>query len=292
VTADPAPYPLDAGLRYFHARDGLRLAYRRFGPDPGPEPAILCLGGLARNSRDFITLAERLAARGHVVLAPDWRGRGFSARDPNPAGYTPQNYLDDLAQLLVLEGVHRAIVIGTSMGGLIACALGVAKPALLAGVMLNDIGPDLPEAGIARIAGYIGRDWPQPDWDAAVSCLKSMLPGLGLTSEEQWRLFAWATFREGPDGMLHADWDPAIARGLTDRRSMPDLWALFRSLARVPVVAIRGGQSDVLSAACFARMGQALPHIRLVEIPGAGHTPTLSEPPCLEAIDALCAACR
>ena len=126
MIADPVPLALEAGLRFFRARDGLRLAYRRFGPETSALPAVLCLGGLARNSRDFIMLAERLAARGHIVMAPDWRGRGFSARDPDPSHYTPQTYLDDLSQLLALEGVHRAIVIGTSMGGLIACALGVA----------------------------------------------------------------------------------------------------------------------------------------------------------------------
>lgn len=279
-------------LRFFRARDGLRLAYRRHGPAEDHRPAVLCLPGLARNSRDFHDLAQRLAAQGRIVLCPDWRGRGESARDPKPERYTPQVYVDDLLQLLTLEGVEHVIAIGTSMGGLIACALGVVRPTGLKGALLNDIGPELPQGGLERIRHYIGRDWPQPDWPSAIACLKTMLPNLGLRTEAEWDALARASFREGPDGLLHVDWDPAIAENLKPGAAMPDLWALFRSLTAIPVVVVRGGQSDILSKDLLDRMAAAHPNLRSVEIPWAGHTPTLSEPACVEAIDELCAACE
>ena len=283
---------VDPGLCFHRSRDGLRLAYRRSGPVDDHRPAVLCLPGLARNSRDFLAVAERLSAQGHRVLCPDWRGRGHSDRDPRPERYNPQSYIDDLAQLLALEGVERFIAIGTSMGGLIACALGVVKPAGLAGVLLNDIGPELPQGGLARIRNYIGRDWPQPDWPSAVACLKAMLPTLGLQSEAEWQSLAEASFRSGPDGLLHADWDPRVADALARADALPDLWALFRSLRDIPVTVVRGGQSDILSADLVQRMEREHPRLRSVVIPWAGHTPTLSEPACQEAIDELCAASR
>lgn len=282
----------ETDVRFFRSRDGLSLAYRRFGPPEDLRPAILCLPGLARNSRDFLAPAARLAAQGRIVLCPDWRGRGHSDRDPRPERYSPQSYVDDLSQLLALEGVERFLAIGTSMGGLIACALGVVKPAGLAGVLLNDIGPELPQGGLARIRSYIGRDWPQPDWPSAVACLKAMLPTLGLQSEAEWQSLAEASFRSGPDGLLHVDWDPRIADALAGADALPDLWALFRSLRDIPVTVVRGGQSDILSADLAARMEREHPGLRSVVIPWAGHTPTLSEPACQEAINELCAASR
>lgn len=280
-------------IRRFRAQDGLTLAYRRFEParDERGRAIVVCLPGLARNGRDFLKLGERLARRGHRVLCPDYRGRGASARDADWRNYHPPVYLNDLKHLLILEGVHRAVFVGTSMGGLLAMAMGAAMPGAVAGALINDIGPDVPEGGLDRIVDYIGRDWPQPDWDAAVACLRRMVPDLGLRSEDEWRRFAAATFAEGDDGLLHADWDPKIAEPLRRGVELPDLWGLFATLRRVPVCIVRGGKSDILSAETQARMGALHGNARLVTIETAGHTPTLDEPVCREALDALIDAC-
>ncbi|MDA8232227.1 MAG: alpha/beta hydrolase [Magnetospirillum sp.] len=258
--------------------DGLRLFYRDWGDPLSPRTPLLCLPGLTRNSADFEDLAARHAGARRVIC-PDYRGRGRSDYDPDWRRYHPRVYLEDLRHLLAAEGVGRAVVVGTSMGGLLALGLRAAAPSSVAGVVLNDIGPDLSPGGLGRIAGYIGRDRPQPDWDSAVAELKRLMPRLSLDTEETWQRFARATYREGADGRLHFDWDVRLAKALGRvTGAMPDLWALFRGLRDVPVMAVRGGVSDLLSPETFDRMAGELPHLVRATVPGCGHCPTLGEP--------------
>jgi pimeloyl-ACP methyl ester carboxylesterase len=284
VAAMPAPGYEE---RRFSASDGLMLAYRVYGPVPARGPAVLCLPGLTRNAKDFDDLALRLAGQGRRVVCPDYRGRGRSAYDRNWRNYRPEIYVADLVQLMTVEGLTRTVAIGTSMGGLLTLGLAVARPAALVAAVLNDVGPDLEPAGVARILDYVGHDHPQPDWASAVAHLKATYRHLGYDSETQWLKLAQSTFREGEDGQLHVDWDVSLARPLRRVGPRPDLWPLFRALGRRPVLVVRGGCSDVLSEACLARMIAEKPGLMHVTLPGVAHAPTLDEPAALEAIDAL-----
>jgi pimeloyl-ACP methyl ester carboxylesterase len=272
--------------RTVSARDGLRLFYRDYGERHRDRASLLCLPGLARNSKDFHELARRHAGRRRAI-APDYRGRGRSEWDPDWRNYQPRVYLDDLWQVTAASGLERAVVVGTSLGGALAMALGVLQPSTLAGVVLNDIGPEIGGAGVTRILAYIGRDRPQPDWPSAARHLQSLLPMLSIKSEADWLRFARATYREGADGVLHFDWDPAIVRPLSRPQEPVDLWALFRSLAQIPLLLIRGGASDVLSEATVRRMREAHPRMIEVVLAGVGHAPSLSEPESVQAIDAF-----
>ncbi|MBI1775502.1 MAG: alpha/beta hydrolase [Proteobacteria bacterium] len=273
--------------RFFSAQDGLRLHYRDYGEATAQHPALLCLPGLARNAKDFHVPALRHAGKRRVI-ASDYRGRGRSEWDPDWRNYQPRTYLDDIRHLLAGAGLQRMVVLGTSLGGALAMALGVLQPSLLAGVILNDIGTEVGSAGIARVLAYLAKDRPQPDWPSAAAHLKSLLPNLSIDSEDGWLRFAGATYREGDDGLLHFDWDPTIVRPLlTGRQSPVDLWPLFGSLGRLPVLLIRGGKSDILSDATASRMADAHPGMGMVTVPGAGHAPTLEEPAVVEAIDAF-----
>jgi pimeloyl-ACP methyl ester carboxylesterase len=273
----------------FSAGDGLKLAYRDYRAHGSGRPALLCLPGLARNAKDFHSVALR--SRERRVLAPDYRGRGGSAWDADWRRYRPQTYLDDIRHLIAVSGVGRMVVLGTSLGGALAMALGVLEPSRLAGVILNDIGPEIGGAGVERILRYIAEDRPQPDWPSAARHLAALLPGLGIAGEAGWLRFARATYREGADGLLHFDWDPAIVRPLLEEKPEPvDLWALFGSLSRLPVLLIRGGASDVLSAATAAGMAKAHPGMSEVSLAGLGHAPTLEEPEAVAAISAFLAA--
>ncbi len=264
--------------------DGLSLFFRDWGEAGGRTP-LLCLPGLTRNSADFDDLARRHAATRRVIC-PDYRGRGRSDYDSDWRRYQPLTYLKDLRQLLAAEGIARVAVVGTSLGGLLAMGLAAMAPKAVAAVVLNDVGPDLAADGIGRILDYIGRDRPQPDWPSAVAELRRLLPHLSLQGDDTWLRFAQATYREGADGILHFDWDVRLARALAAGGAMPDLWPLFRGLT-VPVLAVRGGASDVLSAETFARMGRELPQLVRVTVPGCGHCPALDEPEVAPALDAF-----
>lgn len=269
--------PLAYRERFYRSQDDLPLYYRDYGDPLSPRTPLLCLTGLTRNSRDFERLATRFAAE-RRILCPDYRGRGRSAYDPDWRNYRPETYLADIRHLLAAANLHRVIAIGTSLGGALAMALGVAQPAALAAVVLNDVGPELDTRGIGRILDYIGVDRPQPDWPSAIAHLKTMFPNLGLETEEDWRRSAEGTFREGKDGLLHFDWDVALAKPLLDSRgALPELWPLFRSLRRIPVLAVRGAASDVLSEATFARMAQEKPDLVRVTVPRIGHAPSLDD---------------
>jgi pimeloyl-ACP methyl ester carboxylesterase len=276
----------DSGFRecVFRSQDDLPLYWRDYGDPASRRTPVLCLPGLTRNSKDFHLLA-RLLCRERRVLAPDYRGRGRSARDTDWHHYRPGTYLADVLDLLTVAGVHRLVAIGTSMGGLLAMGLAAVRPTMLAGLILNDVGPEIAGPGYRRILDYIGTDRPEADWDGAIAELKRMFPTLSLDTEAKWLRMANATYRRGADGTLHFDWDTALARALRSKPGeLPGLWALYRGLGRRPVLAIRGGLSDVLSEATFDRMAEVKPDLQRVVVPNVGHVPALDEPEAATAI--------
>jgi pimeloyl-ACP methyl ester carboxylesterase len=261
-----------------------RIRVHDHGDPFDPRPAILGLPGYARNGKDFTHLAARLAPRRLVTL--DYRGRGDSDHELDWRAYAPASLIDDIRHVAIATGLHKVVVVGTSLGGILAMGMGVALPTLLAGVVLNDVGPEVESNGADYITAYIGKDNPQPDWPSAVSELRRMLPTLSLKTEAEWLNFAQNTFREGADGELHVDWDPAIARPLLASAGQSvDLWPLFQSLRRLPVLGIRGGLSEILSEPVFQRMQAAHPAMNALTLEGVGHAPTLDEPTLRDALD-------
>jgi len=282
----PSPYTES----FWTGHDGLRL-YTRVYESDAPEPAtVLCLHGLTRNSRDFEDLAPHLQRR-YRVIVPDLRGRGFSARDPNPQNYQPAIYVQDILALLDTLGAAQVTVIGTSLGGLLAMMLGVGYRARIAGIVLNDIGPEADPVGIERIKGYAGRLPPPKDWSDAIAQTQGMFgdawPNL---SAERWATIVRRGFREDASGALQVDADPMIGEML---RATPaataTLWPFWKGLRGIPMLAIRGERSDILSTATFARMKAENPDLMQLEVAQRGHVPLLDEPECLAAIDAFLA---
>lgn len=270
-----APPPYRSGR--LRAADGLALAWRAYG-DPGDaRRPLLCLSGLTRNANDFHAFALGLAPRRVVTL--DWRGRGASDWDPSGRSYRPEVYVDDARQLIAALDLAPAVLCGTSLGGFVAMGLGLMAPALLAGVILNDAGPDPDLAALADITAYMEQlvQAPPPDWASAKATLRERLTGIGLRSDEDWEAFTRGTFVER-DGRLRVSWDPGL--GAAMRRLPPprDLWPLFGALTPFPVLLLRGEHSPLLRAETARRMVDLHPDLRLVTVPGAGHTPTLLEP--------------
>jgi len=271
--------------RHLSAQDGLQLYYRDYGDPLSPGIPLLCLTGLTRNSQDYADLAERFAGSRRVIC-PDYRGRGRSAHDPNWRNYDPMIYLGDIGHILMANDIHRAIVVGTSLGGLLAMGLAVMRPTNVAAVVINDIGPDVDPGGLARIIEFIGIDRPQPDWPSAVAMLRRALPRLAIKNDHWWERFARATYREGADGALHFDWDIALVEPLKrSNGEIQDLWPFFRALRNIPTLLVRGEISDVLTTDGLRRMIADKPDLIAVTVPGIGHTPSLDEPEIRDVLD-------
>jgi pimeloyl-ACP methyl ester carboxylesterase len=272
--------------RYFVSADGLRLYYRDYAALEPDRLPVLCLPGLTRNCRDFESTALRLR-RTRRILSPDLRGRGRSQYDPNWQNYHPGTYLADLARLLEDAGVGRAILFGTSLGGILSMLISATTPRVPAGVILNDIGPEVAAEGLQRISGYVGRSSPVRNWDEAAAQMRATygvaMPG---ASDAQWHAFARRSYTE-VDGVPRLDVDPAIGEAVraAPAGAAPDLWPVYAALQPVPTLAIRGGSSDVLSEATFGRMAREKPDLVRVTVPGRGHPPMLDEPECVTAID-------
>ncbi|WP_298727870.1 alpha/beta hydrolase [uncultured Ferrovibrio sp.] len=275
---------------YFHAQDDVRLYYRDYGNRRSSRTPLLCLSGLTRNSKDFHDIACRHAETRRVITL-DYRGRGRSAYDPNPQNYQVPVYINDVMHLLAVTHVHRAVVLGTSMGGIVAMGVAVAIPTALAGVILNDVGPEISETGRRRIAGYVGTQVHVPDYDAAADLWRQNYAGAYPRLDgEGWLKLAKATFTEDPQRSgLRLDYDLNIAVPLREQahEPLPDLWPLFRALRHVPLLALRGAFSDILTADTFVRMKREHAGMIAVTVPNVGHVPMLDETEAQSAIDAF-----
>ena len=270
---------------WFDSHDGLRL-YSRVYAAAADSPVVLCLHGLMRNSRDFGALAAQLAAR-YRVIVPDVRGRGFSARDPNFNNYQIPVYLQDVLTLLAGLGAARVSIIGTSMGGLMAMLLAATHPKLVSRIVLNDVGPQVDPAGLERIRGYAGQAAPVRSWPEAIAQLRAdyaaAWPNL---SDARWDEIARLSYRANAQGVPEVDADPLIREPLkSSAAAAPDLWPLWRSLARVPILVIRGAHSDILSVTTLARMQREKPGLEVLTVANRGHAPLLDEPGCVAAIE-------
>ncbi len=282
---------------FVSASDGLRLHTRHYGDPLATRSTIVCLPGLARTAADFDALARALVAASTTprrVLALDYRGRGESAWDPNPDRYDLMVEADDVGTVLTASGVSEAVLVGTSRGGLLTMILAALRPTLIRGAVLNDIGPVIEPAGLARIRGYVGK-LPRPtSWAAAVEVLRQVA-GSQFTAlaEADWDAYARATFEER-DGALVARYDPALIRSLEklDLAAVPTLWPQFDGLGHVPVLVVRGENSDLLSAATVAAMVERHPDCSVVTVPGQGHAPLLTDAPTIERIVDFVAACE
>lgn len=283
--------------RFVTAQDGLRLHVRDFGPQDSPRLPAICLPGLSRTADDFEALATALSDEGRGlprrVLALDYRGRGLSEWDTDPRRYDLQVEAGDVQTVLTALGVPRAIFIGTSRGGLLTMLMSALRPALLVGAVLNDIGPVIAAEGLRRIKGYIGRVPSVSDWAGALAALKGMAAGhfSGL-SDEDWRRYADLTFKT--DGSRFSlRYDPALLNNLSllDLDAIPELWPQFDGLKHLPLLVIRGENSDLLSAETAAAMVARHSGADLVTVPGQGHAPLLLDELSIGAIVAFCARC-
>ena len=250
----------------------------------GSTTPVICLPGLARTSADFHELALRLSTDARVprrVVACDMRGRGRSEYDARPANYDLAVEADDILTVMAAMGVVKAAFVGASRGGLQTMVLAAMRPTVIAGSVLVDIGPVIEGKGLARIKGYVGKLPRVGDMEEATALLKRLgAAQFPAWSDAQWSLMARRSFRQTPTGLL-PDYDPALAGtlGTIDLEApLPTLWPFFEALAHAPLLAIRGGNSDILSPATLSEMARRHPDCETVTIEGEGHVPDVGAP--------------
>jgi pimeloyl-ACP methyl ester carboxylesterase len=290
--------PEHDGTSFFvSAPDGLQLHALCYGDRCGHRRPVVCLPGLARTSADFDALARALSGdpdRPRPVVAIDYRGRGRSEYDTNPANYTIATEITDLIAVLTALEIPPAVFVGTSRGGILAMLLASLRPGAIAAVVLNDIGPVIETKGLVRIKSYVGH-LPQPKslTDAAdilAQLFSLQFPKLG---PDDWIAFARRTFEER-NGSLVPRYDPKLAetlKGVDMARSPPPFWREFDALASVPLMVVRGANSDILSAETVEAMRARRPDLVTIEVPDQGHAPLLVESEIIAEIAAFIEKC-
>ncbi len=288
----------DYASHFVTTQDGLKLHVRAYGPRSSENLPVVCLPGLARTGADFYELAlalSRDAGAPRQVIAVDYRGRGRSDYDRDAANYSLAVELSDVLAVLAALGIGPAVFVGTSRGGILTMLLAAVRPAVIAGAVLNDIGPVIEPQGLARIKSYVGK-MPQPTgYEDAGDILRRLFSGHfpKLTSDD-WIAFARRTFEER-EGKLVPSYDPKLVKtleGIDINRPLAPLWKEFDALARVPVMVIRGANSDVLSPATVAAMRQRRTGLDVVEVPDQGHAPLLSDAGSIRRIAAFVVCCE
>jgi pimeloyl-ACP methyl ester carboxylesterase len=275
---------------YWWSKDGLRLHYRDY-PGRQDRPVLICFPGLTRNARDYEGLAARLAGEWRVVVV-EFRGRGDSAYAKDPMTYVPLTYFQDVEALFAELKIEKCVVIGTSLGGIVSMLLAGTDRERLAGAVLNDVGPEIDPAGLARIRSYVGRAVWHPTWMHAARAVAEgngdVYPDYGI---EDWLRMAKRLYRLNSSGRIVLDYDMKIAEPfrVPGNEAGPDMWPTLDGLVGKPVLVVRGERSDILSAAVAEKMVARLPRAELVTVPGVGHAPTLEEPVVVEAIERLLA---
>ena len=287
----------DLGTSHFvTVQDGLRMHVREYGARNAPATPVVCLPGFTRTVADFEDLAAVLAngTPKRRVIAIDSRGRGQSDYDANPGNYNLGVELADVVGVLIARAAGPAVFVGSSRGGILTMMMSVAHPTMIAGVVLHDVGPVIEAKGLARIKSYVG-NVPQPrSFEEGADILRRLMSAqFPKLTAEQWLAAARRNWRAS-SGKLMPTYDQRLARTLAAidiERPLPPLWNEFDALARVPILVIRGANSDVLSAATVAAMRARRPDLQAIEIPDQGHVPLLEGDELLAQIAGFVAAC-
>lgn len=279
----------------YSSQDGLKLYARHYPArrdmEELPATPLLCLPGLTRNSKDFQTIALHLSQeseRPRDVYCVDYRGRGRSEHDPNWENYSPYIEMLDVLDFMSISELHHASILGTSRGGIIAMLMGVTRPTAIGPVILNDIGPVIEARGLARIIGYVGKTPDPGDWDNAALIVRDMTARFFTdVSDKEWMEVARQWYME-EDGQPVQGYDVNLAKTLSEidlAQPIPQMWEQFDTLTHVPMLVLRGANSDLLSAETVDLMSARHPGLQSYVVEEEGHAPLLRDKRTIRVID-------
>ncbi|QKM64801.1 cation transporter [Polynucleobacter tropicus] len=257
-----------------------RMAYHAWG-DPTNSKVLLCVHGLTRRGSDFKTLAQAMC-KDYYVVCPDVVGRGDSDRLSNPMQYAVPQYVADMAQLVKQLGVTQVDWLGTSMGGLIGMVYAAMPNSPIRRMLINDVGPRIEPEAIKRLGSYVGQPFAFANRADALNRLNQICATFGEHTPEEWEIY------NGPmlvqrDGQWVMHYDPNIAvpfasvNPIMAKAGEIAMWHAFKQI-QIPMLIVRGADSDLLSAATVAEMCKVNPYARSIEIPNVGHAPAFVKP--------------
>nr|WP_239479539.1 alpha/beta hydrolase [Actibacterium sp. 188UL27-1] len=268
-------------MDHFTASDGTRIAFR----DGGAGRPLLCLSGLTRTVKDFDYLAPHLP--GVRMICMDYRGRGGSEWSGADTYKVPIEARDAIELLDHLE-LDQVPVLGTSRGGIIGMLLAAMAKDRLAGLCLNDVGPEIDPKGLAEIDLYLGRNPQARTHEEAAQAMARNLTDFRNVPHSRWLQEAQIHF-VGTGESLEITYDPTLRNAFLEDYNAPaaDLWPLFDALDGLPVALLRAENSNLLTPATTDEMRRRRPDLIHAEIPDRGHIPFLDEPASLAVIHAF-----
>ena len=252
-----------------------RMAYHAWG-DPSNSKVLICVHGLTRRGSDFKTLAEAMC-QDYYVVCPDVVGRGESDRLSNPMLYAVPQYVADMTQLVKHLGVAEVNWFGTSMGGLIGMVYASMPNSPIRKMLINDVGPRIESEAIARLSSYVGQPFTFANREEALAKINQICTTFGDHTPQEWEVYNGPMLvqRDGKWGM-HYDADIAVpfasVNPIMAKAGEIAMWHAFKQI-HIPMLIVRGGNSDLLSAATVAEMCKLNPYARSIEIPNVGHAP-------------------
>lgn len=249
-----------------------QLHYTEWGD--AAAPVVICIHGLTLTCGSFDMLADVLS-RTHRVICLDVVGRGKSDWLSDPMNYGIPQYVSDAMALIAHLDVEQVDLVGTSMGGIIGMMLAVQQPPLLRRLVLNDVGPFISKESVALIREYVGTDPDFDDMDAFEAYLRWIWSPFGVLTDAQWRHLAETSSRVTDSGRIASAYDPDIRKPIV---AVPaedaDLWG-FWDMIKVPTLALRGANSEILPSEVAQGMSQRGPKAKVIEFKDVGHAPAL-----------------
>ena len=247
---------------------GMRFHYLDWGTRGRPPMLFLHGGGLNVHTWDLVCAA--LKPERHC-LALDQRGHGDSEWSP-VMDYATESHAEDLDAFVSHRGLDRFVLVGMSLGGANALAWAGRHSDRLAALVLVDVGPEVRQAGVRKIAAFTSEATPLDSVDDFIAKALAFNPRRDATLLRRSLLH---NLRHMPDGkwMWKYDqrhrgraMDPAAA---ARRRAL--LWSAVSKVS-CPTLVVRGAESDVFHDEDAERLAGALPDGRWVKIANAGHT--------------------
>jgi len=257
-------------------------------PGDGSDTPLICAHGLTRNGRDFDDLARTLS-QSRLVFCPDTAGRGESEWLRDPALYSVPQYASDMTTLIARMDTPQVDWVGTSMGGLIGMVLAAMPGSPIRRLVINDIGPFIPQAALDRIGDYLGVDWVYDSFEEAVAHTRTVHAPFGNLTDAQWQHLAQHGFRERDDGKFVPNHDQRLGEAFKALKEADiDLWPLFEAI-ECPVLLVRGAESDLLLPDIADDMVARGKNTRLITVDGCGHAPPFMADDQIDAVQSFLA---